>query len=111
MIWLASKTRAVKSATNLLMISYHLEHVASRSYSDEAANPKGYLCEVSSVKVVMMLHAICEILEITSSLSELLQRDELMVTEAYGKVETHLLCLEELKHEQGPKLKVYTLLY
>ena len=108
--WLASKTRAIKSLLqNLPMISSHLEHAASRNSSDEAAKAKGYLREVSSVKFVMMLHAVCEIFEITASLSEVFQQDDLLLIEVYGKVETHVLRLEELKHERGPKLKVYFL--
>ena len=91
------------------MISSHLEHAASRNSSDEAAKAKGYLREVSSVKFVMMLHAMCDIFEITASLSEVFQQDDLLLTDVYGKVETHVLRLEELKHERGPKLKVYFL--
>lgn len=62
------------------------------------------------MKFVFMLHAMCDILEITSSLSRVFQKDNLLVTEVYFEVEAHILRLEALKHEHGPMMKVMNML-
>jgi hypothetical protein len=80
--------------------------VAARSSTDEAARAKGYLKDLMSIKFVMMLHAMVDILSITAELSQAYQRSDLLVTDVYQEAETATIKLESLKHEPGINFQV-----
>lgn len=84
----------------------HLEHIAAKNSSDESARAKGYLKEMTTANFVMMLQAMVDIFEVTSELSKVFQRDDLLVTDVYQEVEICVIKLEALKHEPRQKLKV-----